>query len=369
LTRSKTLLVALALALPIPVAVAGCGGDDGGDEDPQDIVEAAFNNDTKIESGVVDISLDFAVEGDQGGNLEVALSGPFANDPEDPANLGQLDWDFSVTGDGAIGESLPDGLEGGITITEDNLFVNYNDTDYELGEEAFTQLKEQQAATLEESGVDESSTFKEQCAQAIEAQGGDAAACEIDVTAWFSELENEGTEDKGGTESNHVSGTLDVEQMVTDLFNLGASVPGATGGVDPSLIEPQLGMISEAVSGADFDVYASTEDDTLRGLDFSLDLDTASLGGGAAGVDAGSLGFSLEISDVGEEQSFEAPSDPQPIEDLAQEFGLPGGIPGAALPGGAEVPEIPGGGSDPAELQDCIEKASGDPAEIDKCLQ
>ena len=79
--------------------------------------------------------------------------------------------------------------------------------------------------------------------------------------------------------------------MITDLFQLGASVPGATGGVDPSLIEPQLAMVSDAVSGAGFDVYAATEDGTLRGLDFSLDLDTAALGAAAAGVESASLGL------------------------------------------------------------------------------
>jgi len=155
--------------------------------------------------------------------------------------------------------------------------------------------------------------------------------------------------------------------LVSDLFALGASIPGATGGVDPALIEPQLGQISEAVSGATFDVYSATEDDTLRGLDLALDIDTAAVGGAAAGVEAAALSFSLEISDVGSDQTIEAPDDPQPIEDLAGEFGgaLPGG--GLGLPGGdSELPTGPGGGTlDP----ECITAAAGDPAEIQKCLE
>ncbi len=369
MNRTKTLLAALALALPTAALATGCGGDDSSDEDPQEIIEAAFNNDTTIESGVIDLSFDLTAEGDQGGSLTAEVSGPFATDPEDPQAIGELDLDVSVSGEGAAAEGLGEGIEAGLTVTEDNVFVNFNDTDYELGEEAYTQLKEQQEAVAEEAGVDESSTFKEQCEQAITAQGGEAAACDIDVTAWFSELENEGTEDTGGAEANHVSGTLDVEQMVRDLFALGASVPGATGGVDPSLIEPQLDVISEAVSGADFDVYAATEDDTLRGLDLSLELDAAAIGGAAAGVESASLGFSFEISDVGEEQTFEAPDDPKPIDDLLGEFGLPGGIPGAGT-----IPEIPGSGGGGASLPgspdpDCIAEAAGDPAAIQKCLE
>jgi len=375
LNRSKTLLAMLALAVPVPALIAGCGGDDESSDDPQAVIEAAFANETQIESGVLDLSFDLSAEGTEGGGLIATVSGPFASDPDNPSGIGQLDLDITASGEGAAAEALAEDFEAGVTVTEDNLFVNYNGTDYELGEETFTQLQEQQEATAEEAGVDESSSFQEQCKQALEAQGGDPAACDIDIAAWFSGLEDEGTDDVGGAETNHVSGTLDVEQMITDLFQLGASVPGATGGLDPALIESQLGTISEAVSGAEFDVYASTEDETLRGLDFALDLDTAALGAGAVGVDSASIGFSLEISEAGEEQTFEEPSDPQPIEDLAGEFGLPGGIPGATLPGGgAELPgggtEVPGNGGLPQGIDpQCITDAAGDPAEIQKCLE
>ncbi len=360
--RKTTLLAALALALPVPAVIAGCG-DDESSEDPQEVLEGAFNNDTTIESGVVDLTFDLTAEGSAGGGLAVNLSGPFQTDADDPAAIPQLDFDVSVTGEGAAAEALPD-IEAGVTVTEDNAFVSYNGTDYELGEEAYAQLAEQQedVATEDSEGLG----FTEQCEQAIEAQGGDAAACDFDVTAWFSGLENEGTEDVGGAEATHIAGTLDVEQMVTDLFTLGASVPGATGGVDPSLIEPQLGVISDAVSGADFDVYAATDDGTLRGLDLSLDIDAAAVGGSAAGVDSASLGFSFEIADVGEDQTIEAPADPQPIEDLAGELGGLGMIPGAG-----SIPEIDGasGGGASDVDPDCIADAAGDPDAIQKCLE
>ena len=363
--RTKTLLVALALAVPLPAVIAGCGGGDSS-EDPQQVIEDAFSNDTTIESGVIDLTLDLAVEGSEGGSLEANVTGPFATDPENPDQIGLLDLDVTATGEGSAAEAIPEDFEAGITVTEDNLYVAYDGADYELGTEAFAELEaaQEEAAPSDSEG----SSFREQCVQAIEAQGGDAAACDFDVTAWFSELENEGTEDVGGSETTHVSGNLDVEQMVTDLFALGASIPGATGGVDPSLIEPQLGAISDAVSGADFDVYASTDDDTLRGLDFNLELDAEALGGGAAGVDSASIGFSLELSEVGEEQTVEAPEDPQPIEDLSEELGGLGVIPGATeVPGaGAGGGGAGGAGSlDP----DCIEEAAGDPDAIQECLE
>ena len=365
MNRTKTLLAALALAVIIPVA--GCGGDEESDEDPADVLEATFNNDETIESGVIDLSFDLSAEGDQGGSLTANVSGPFVSDPENPSGIGQLDLDVTASGDGAAAEALGD-FEAGLTVTDDNLYVGYNGTDYELGTEVFEQLMAQQeeAAAGAES-EDAALSFQEGCEQAIEAQGGDPAACDFDVTAWFSDLSNEGTEDVGGADATHISGSLDVEQMLTDLFQLGASVPGATGGVDPSLIEPQLGQISEAVSGATFDVYSATEDDTLRGLDFGLELDAAALGGATAGVESAGISFSVEVSEVGEEQTIEAPADPKSIDDLAGDLG--GVIPG--LPGG-EIPEIDGagGGGDLGELDpECIQDAAGDPDAIQKCLE
>ncbi len=76
--------------------------------------------------------------------------------------------------------------------------------------------------------------------------------------------------------------------------------------------------------------------------------------------------FSLEISDVGEEQTIEAPADAKPIDDLAGDLG--GAIPG--LPGGeilrskaAAVPDCEG--VDP----ECIADAAGDPDAIQECLE
>ena len=361
MNRTKTILAALTLA--VAISVAGCGGDEESNEDPADVLEATFNNDETIESGVIDLTFDLSAEGDQGGSLTANVEGPFISDPDNPSGIGQLDLDVTVSGDGTAAEALGD-IEAGLTVTEDNLYVGYDGTDYELGTEAFEQLMAQQeeAAGAAES-EDAALNFREGCEQAIEAQGGDPAACDFDVTGWFSDLSNDGTEDVGGSDATHISGTLDVEQMLTDLFQLGASVPGATGGVDPSLIEPQLGQISEAVSGATFDVYSATEDNTLRGLDFGLELDAAAIGGAAAGVESAGITFSVEVSDVGEEQTIEAPADPKPIDDLVGDLG--GAIPG--LPG-AGVPEIEGG----AGLEDvdpkCIQDAAGDPDAIQECL-
>lgn len=365
LNRTRSLFAVLALSV-IPVVAAGCGDDEGSGDDPQDILEATFSNEESLESGVIDLSFSVGAEGAQGGSFDVALTGPFAAG-EDEDSMGQADLDLTVSAEGAAAQDFED-IEAGLLITEDNLFVDYQGDTYELGEEMFADLAEQQAAAAPEDGEDAASSFQEGCAQAIEAQGGDAAACDIDLTTWFGGLENEGTEDKGGAETNHISGELDLETMIGDLFELGSSVPGATGGVDPALLEGQLDSISSAFEDATFDVYSATEDDTLRGLDLTLALDTAALGAGALGVDSADLSFALEISDVGSEQTFSAPEDAKPIDDLLGQFGGLDALGGGGLPGagGAEEPALPGAGGsiDP----DCLKEAGDDPEAIADCL-
>ena len=374
MNRTRTLLAALALALPVPAVIAGCGGDEGSDEDPEEVLSATFNNDNTISSGVIDLSVDLSADGDQGGNLSLGLSGPFQGDPDDPAAIPQLDLTATASGEGG-GQSLD--FEGGLVVTEDNAFVEYNGEAYEVGTDAFNQLKSQAEAQTPSDSEDAASSFREGCESAIEAQGGDPSACDFDVTGWFGELSNEGTEDVGGADTTHIAGQLDVATMLNDLFQLGASVPGANvQGLSPEVIQSQLDTVAEAVETADFDVYSATEDDTLRKLDFTLGVDPSAIPGGeSAGVDSVDVSFSVEISDVGSEQTIEAPSDAKPLDELSGALGglgLPGvggtgltpggtGIPGAGAGGGAVDPTSP-------EFQNCVDSAGNDPSALSDCF-
>lgn len=357
MNRTAKLLATLALALPVGVVVAGCGGDGG--EDPQAVLDAAFNNDANISSGVIDLSVTLSAEGEAGGSFEASLSGPFQGDPDNPDALPQLNLTASAQGEGG-GQSLD--FEGGLVVTEDNAFLEYNGQTYEVGTDNFAQLKEgfeSSAAAQTDTGA--GGSFTEGCAAAIEAQGGDPAACEFDVSAWATDLTNEGTEDKGGAEATHVSGNLDLTTMLSDLVGIGLSLPQAqTSGLSPELIEGQLGVVVEAVDEASFDIYAATADDSLRGLDFTLGIDpTAIPGGEAAGVSNVDLGFSLELSDVGSEQTIAAPSgETVPIDELVGQIPGLSGLGGSGLPGGGGIPQLPGAGGSTDDIAACFEEAT-----------
>jgi hypothetical protein len=368
LTRTRNRLVTALLTLAVPALLAGCGGDDGGssDEDPQEVIEATFNNDEQVTSGVLDFTIE-ASAGDQG-HFSASLSGPFQGVEDDPTAVPELDLTASLSGEGA-GQSV--NFEGGLVVTEDNAYVEYNGEAYEVGADTFNQLKEQAEQQADTSSGDAATSFKEGCEQAIEAQGGDPSACDFDLSAWFTDLTNDGTEDVDGTSTTHVSGNVDVSQMLTDFIGLAESVPGAAGQIP----EDQLSQVEEAVTDASFDVYSGEDDDLLRKLDANVSIDPSAIESAVpVPIDSVDLSFSVELSDVNEEQTIEAPSDAQPIDELLQQFGGFGGLGGLGALGGGDLGDLGGGsdlggggGASDAYLE-CVQNAGNDPQEAAKCL-
>ena len=184
---------------PAGAFIAGCGGDDSGDssEDPQTVLDDTFNNEATISSGNLNLTAGVSAEGEQGGSFDASLSGPFQGDPDSPTSIPQLDWTVSASGSGG-GQEID--FEGGLVVTEDNAFVEYNGETYEVGADTFGQVKDQleaQAGAAE--GGDASASFAEGCKQALEQAGvTDTSGCDIDLSTWLTNLTNEGTEDVGG---------------------------------------------------------------------------------------------------------------------------------------------------------------------------
>ena len=373
MNRTRTLLAICAFALPLPAAIAGCGGDDeSSDVDPQTVLDETFNNEERVSSGDLTMSINGSAEGEQGGSFEASLSGPFQGDPEDPNAIPQLDWTGSVSGEGAD-QSVS--FEGALVITEDNAFVEYGGDAYEVGTEAFSQFKQlADSAAAQQGEASEGQSFGElftqSCQTQIEAQGGDTTACEIDFQEWLGDLSNEGDKKIEGEDTVHIAGSLDVDTMLEDLINLGTAVPEAAATV-PS--DEEIQQVSDAISEASFDLYSGTEDRILRGLDFNLVLDPTQLPEAeAAGVESVDANFTLRLAAVNEEQEIEAPSDAQPLDDLLSQFGIDpsmlGGLGGLGGLGAAPAPAPGGGGGAGASSAylDCIAQAQT-PDEITAC--
>ncbi len=371
MTRIRTYVALGALTLAVPAIIAGCGGDSTSDVDPQTVLDQTLSNDQTVTSGDLSLSLGGSATGDQGGSFEASLSGPFQSNADDPAGIPQLDWTGSISAEGA-GQSIS--FDGGLTVTGDNAYIEYGGSAYEVGADSFAQFQklagEAAAQQSQTEGLSFTEAFTQGCEQSLGAQGGDTSACDVDFQGWLGDLSNDGEEEVEGTQTTHISGTLNVDTMVQDLVELGTAVPQAAAQA-PS--EQQIQQVTDAISEASFDLYSGVDDDILRGLDFNLAIDPSAIPeASAAGVDSVDLNFSLRLGGVNEEQTIDAPADAQPIGDLLGQFGVDssalGGL-GALGGTGSSVapgPQLGGGAGNANAYLDCIAQAST-PAAIEAC--
>ena len=363
----RTLIAACALALPIPAAVAGCGGDSGSSgEDPQQVLQETFNNDTKVSSGNVDVTANVSA-GDTG-SFDFELQGPFQANPDDPNALPQLDWTATAKG-GAAGQSID--FSGQLVITSDNAYVAYNGSTYEVGSDMFNQFKDSLSQLQKKAGTSgtSSQSFSESCQAAVEQSGGDTSVCDIDFTSWLTNLSNDGTQDVEGTSTIKISGDANVKTILTDFIKIAQQTGGAANlqGFDPS----QLDLVEGAIKDAHIDVYSGEDDHVLRKLDFTMSIDPSAIPSPTpVPVDSIDVNFGVTLSGVNEDQSISAPSGPtKPISDLLGGLGALGGVGGlGGLPGGSIGGGSSTGGSPSANQKylDCIAKASS-ADEVNKC--
>jgi len=346
LNRTRKLLAACAIALAAPALVAGCGDDDGGDEDPAEILRTALGQDTDYESGVVNIALEGSVEGAVSASVDADVSGPFQSGDEGEPPQIDLDATANASAEGIPqlpGGSLSFDLNGGVTLAEDSLFVTYDDTTYEASQRFYSKFSPL-LESVESAGE-----------RTQEPENADSFVESLD------NLENEGTEEIEGESLTHVSGDLDFASLAEQGSD--GSVP-----FDTSQLEGLTGTV---------DVYVA-EDDTVRRLDFGVNADGVDALA-ASGVDALDFTFSFGISDPNSEQTIAAPADPESLDDLLGQLGtseaeiagaIDRGLQGLVVPGGTEVPEIgePGGAAADPEVQDCIAAAQDSDA-IVECLE
>jgi hypothetical protein len=373
LIRTRLLSLAVVALLGAGL-VAGCGGDDeGGDEDPQQVLDETFSNDQAINSGVFDLSLGISAEGDEGGSFDASLAGPFQGDENATGEFPQFDLTASLTGEGG-GESID--FEGGLIATSDQAFVSYQDNTYEVPQEFFDQIKqlsEQAAAQSEKQQSKDSSAVFERLG--------------IDPSGWVTEPTNEGNEDVEGTETIHIHADADIPAIVED-FQSAVEQSGA--GAASQLPPDALQQLEDAVDEASIDVYTGAEDRILRRLTLNLGITPPE---GESGVTSADVEFSLTFSEVNEDQTIEAPSDARSFSDLETEIGLPpgtlesalsgglggglgglggGSLGGGSLGGGGSVPQLPGpggggGGGSADALTKCLQNATSQ-QELNDCL-
>jgi hypothetical protein len=295
------IVVLLTAFSALAIAFAACGGSSSSD-DPQSVIDNATLE--GVQSGNIDLSLAIDAKGEEGGKVDVALSGPFQSRGSD--NLPELDLIASAKGK-AEGEDVD--FEGGLTLLPDRGYVNYEGIEYEVDPTTFGFVKSGFEQAQEEGGSEGNPADVTACQE---------AASGIEIGDFVDNLSDEGSADVDGTGTTKVSGDLDVGSAIDTLIKLAEDPACATqleaaGPLPIGELEKAKGEVTSAVKKAHVEIYVG-DDDIVRKLVAELTV--------APKDESGTVEADLELtlSGVNEEQTISAPDKAKPLQVLFQKL-------------------------------------------------
>lgn len=295
----------LATIAALATAFAACGGSSGSSEDPQKVIDNASLEGVK--SANLDLSLGIKAEGEEGGDVNVTLSGPFQSGSA--GNLPQFALDAKASGT-AKGEDID--FEGGLTLLSDRAFVNYKGTEYEVDPTTFGFVKSGFEQAEQEGGSEGNSADVTACQE---------AATGLKVGDFVDNLTNEGSADVDGTSTTKVSGDLNAGAAIDALIKLTENPAcsaqlEAAGPLPIGELEKAKGELTTAVKKAHVDVYVG-DDDIIRKVAGEMTIEPKGSKSEKVEVE-----FDLSLGGVNEEQKISAPSGAKPLQGLFLKLGV-----------------------------------------------
>jgi hypothetical protein len=298
LRRFRIPIVSIAM-VALALVISACGGGGGGGA--EEIVDEATLE--GIESGKVDLSLGVDRKGDDGGQFDVDLSGPF--EVEAGAKSPKLDLTAAVKGT-LDGEKVD--LEGGIVVVGANkAYVDFEGTDYKVD------------ATTYGYG------------QSVLGESEEVSACQEVVedrklSEFIEDPTEEGTVEVGGASTTKVSGDVDAE-IASEAFSemredaLCSEQLEAVPGFKTSLgeVEESKGGAESAVKDARLVLYVG-DDHIVRRLQAQATIEPPE--GSTRGASSVELDLDLTLTDVNEPQTISAPKSSKPLTALFVKLGI-----------------------------------------------
>jgi hypothetical protein len=342
------LRVGILLLLVAGLLVSCGGGRDDDTQSSEQVLRTAFSH--GMRSADLKLNAEVDLKGLTADPVTIQAEGPFR------INKGKLpsaDIDLNIGTNGG-GQTITTG----VLTTGDRAFLQFEDVYYE---EPPAQVRRANAAIRARHG------------------GKSLGALGIDPRSWLRESKVEGDATVSGVETRHVSGTLDVERLMTNINDFIRKSTTALGGgeaVTP-LSRADIRELARDVQDPDFDVYVGKQDGIVRRISGTIkfrvpEAERAKLGG----LEKGSIKFSLELSHVNGHQHIEAPSHARPLSELTRSLGS-GALLGG-LGGGSGQSTSPGkskqSGSPSADAfrryAQCLDKAKpGDTQALQACAQ
>jgi len=206
----------------------------------------------------------------------------------------------------------------------------------------------------------------------------------LDPRSWLADAREEEDEEIAGVPVKHVSGTLDVASVMSDLNEFvkrsSGAINGATGQDPPQpLTSADIEKVTKVVKNPSFDVYVGKDDEIVRRVSGRIEVtvpkrDRAAVGG----IESGTLEFSVEFRKVNLAQKIVAPARARPLEELTRSLGASGLGDLGGLGGGTgdreAAPQLPPDSTTPQDSEAfeaysaCLERAKPDDTEaLQRC--
>jgi hypothetical protein len=290
-------LLLLPLLL-IALGLASCGGgDDTGDA--EGLINSAFSQ--EMQSADLTFDAEVQLEGSDMFDrpLHIQASGPFRTNR---GKLPSVDLEVELGTDGG-GQTVTTGFAS----TGDRAFVKFQDVYYE-----------EPASEVRRANR----TFARN-----QRRHSSLGALGLDPRSWLLLAEDKGDEEVAGVPTRHLSGTLDVVTLLTDLNRFvrrsGSTLGGATGHSPP---EPLSGddilKIGEVVEDPSLEVYVGKRDRIVRRVSGRIEFDVPQERREEFnGLEGGQIQFSVEFRDVNGNQEIEAPRKARPLVKLTRSLG------------------------------------------------
>lgn len=356
-------LVPAALLLTLVAAgPAACGGSGG--DDPNEVLKDTFSGDKEVRSGRLSLGLRLQARGapQLQGPVNLRLSGPFQTQGD--KKLPKFALTFSLNG---AGQSF----SAAAITTGDKGYVRAQQRTFELPAELFQTFKR---------SYEQSQGRRPANQTTLQSLG-------IDPINWLEDPEEEGTEEVGGADTVHISSKVNVRAFLDDIDQILQKAPAAaTGGRVPRRLTPeQRRQAEEAIEDATFDVWTGEDDKILRKLEVKLRFVVPEdRRREANGLESGDVALTVELGEVNEDQTIEAPANARPLEDI-EDLGIFGGAGGSGSSGSDDSGQGEDGGAGGGttggttgapsgeggeqldEYARCLDRAGQDIAEAQKC--
>ena len=364
--RGPRVVAAVLLAILATLALAACGSSSSSSsEDAATLLKQTFTGSHKVSSGNLNIAVTVDPSGSTtfSGPIKLSFGGPFQSSAS--GKLPQSNFTVSVS---ALGKSGSLGL----VSTGKAGYVTLQGTSYQLPAATFQKLE----SSLSQVGTTGNS-------------GGSGTLAKLGIKPldWLQNPKVVGTESVGGTDTTHISASVNVAAFLNDFstFLQKASTLGVSGtsAASKGLSASVRNEIASAVKNPRFDLWTGNGDKTLRRLTLAL---TVPVSGATStqlgGLRSADIGVSMQYGDVNQPQTIAAPTTLRPYSEFTskvQSFvqSLQGSVGSSLLPGSSGSSSSGSGSSSGSSssgtsskvqrYSSCVTAAGSDVSKMQRC--